>query len=416
MTNLNEFTRELQNCIRCGNCRRVCPVFKKIGTEATAPRGKVQLARAYDDQLLSLDEELLELLSYCLSCKTCVQNCPSGVKTDSIVEIVRSQAVDQRGLPFFKKVIFRHLLRHKSRWERAAKLGPLFEKLAFKKNQEGTGNVPRLDFGLGKRRLVAPLAAKSLRETCEAHYYPAGNPKLKVGFFTGCMLNYVYSKDGEAVIKSLVDHGCEVVVPKEQHCCGTPLRVHGDYPTAVELAMYNINVFSRLEVDRIVVACASCGLSLKHDFKRLLANDSKYSKMAADLAAKTCDYSELLTELGMNKINNRFKDKVLTYHDPCHLRFGQGVWQEPRQLLRQVTDKFVELPDGPSCCGGAGSFSLQHYDMSMAIGQDKANIVAKMSPDGIVTSCPACKLQLQDSLHQRNIKTPVYQLVEIFTG
>jgi glycolate oxidase iron-sulfur subunit len=87
----------------------------------------------------------------------------------------------------------------------------------------------------------------------------------------------------------------------------------------------------------------------------------------------------------------------VTYHDPCHLRFAQHIEDEPRRLLSAVAE--VREPSEPGrCCGGGGTFSIFHYDLSREIGTVKAKILNETGATTVATACPGCMIQLSDML------------------
>jgi len=110
-----ELIKELMPCVRCGQCRSVCPVFLAKGVESDAPRGKVALVRALLEGKLEPSEALIEKLDQCLLCQTCVQDCPSGVRVDRIIIAARERLAGLRGVPFRKKILTRWLMPNLSR-------------------------------------------------------------------------------------------------------------------------------------------------------------------------------------------------------------------------------------------------------------------------------------------------------------
>jgi glycolate oxidase iron-sulfur subunit len=189
-------------------------------------------------------------------------------------------------------------------------------------------------------------------------------------------------------------------------CCGTPLYISGDIEGARYLAQRNIDIFSSLDVDYIVSACASCGLSLKKEWNRILGLEWDSSKVR--------DVSELLLELGLPEGLPEFSQK-LTYHDPCHLRRGQKIYLEPRRILQEVAgENFVEMRDADRCCGGAGSFNLFYYETSRAVGERKKERVLESKAEAVATGCPSCIMQLKSMLPKRiKVLHPVEILDEL---
>ena len=81
-------------------------------------------------------------------------------------------------------------------------------------------------------------------------------------------------------------------------------------------------------------------------------------------AERIYDISEFLVKFTDLKFNATREAKV-TYHDPCHLRKRQRIYEEPRQILKSMPSiDFIEMEEADSCCGGGGLFSFKYYDIS----------------------------------------------------
>jgi glycolate oxidase iron-sulfur subunit len=92
----------------------------------------------------------------------------------------------------------------------------------------------------------------------------------------------------------------------------------------------------------------------------------------------------------------------VTYHQPCHLKRGQGVeWQSEAILKRLPGYRYVRMNDYDRCCGGGGSFTFVYGEASAAIAAVKMNAVAEARPDVVATACPLCRIQLMDMIRRR---------------
>jgi len=129
-------------------------------------------------------------------------------------------------------------------------------------------------------------------------------------------------------------------------------------------------------------------------------------------AKKVVDISELLVDrLGVSLPWNQDARPFgrVTYHDSCHLNRGMGVSAQPRKLLSEVPGvEFVEMPNASRCCGGGGAFCVYHPEDSQRVAEVKMAAVAESGAQAVVTGCPACLMQLEDSLFRR--KMPQYAL------
>ncbi len=405
--------REVIRCIRCGACQNVCPVFSELQAESTVARGRVKLIRGVIDQELDLTEGFINKMSLCLMCKACVVNCPSGVNVDKLVEAARKEIVERKGLSPLKKLIFRLVLKNRWVFNTGMRTGQIFQGLIFRKGPNGLGMLPRMSLGIDKRRLLSPLALKPFK-TIYPEVIKVPEPTMRVAFFTGCMINYIYTDTGQAVVNVLKRNGVEVVIPALQNCCGTPVRINGDYETAREMAKANIDVFLKEEVDTVVVACGTCGLSLKEEYTELLEDDPIYAEKAKKLGAKIKDFTELVVSLeGFENKMGHLPIKV-TYHDPCHLVRGLKIKEQPRQIIRGIPGvSFEEMNKPDTCCGSGGSFSLYHYELSTKINDNKVQTISQTGAEVLATGCSACRMHIEDGLNRQGIGVQVMHTAQL---
>ncbi|MDN5344522.1 MAG: glycolate oxidase iron-sulfur subunit [Clostridia bacterium] len=401
---------EMAKCMKCGNCQAVCPLYKETLREAAVARGKIQLAYAYLRGEILATHSLAEKLLFCLTCMACVANCPSGVRVDAVILAARAAMVREKGLPWLKRVIFQGLKRP---WlfDTALKTGRHFQSLALRYRPEIQRCNPRFPIGLELRRVLPPLAKRTLKEEFPEVIRPV-KPGARVAFFTGCLENYIYTDIGRAVVNVLLANDVEVVIPRDQHCCGIPTLVHGDIPTAREMAASNLQTFQGYKFDYLVVACATCGEAWKHFYPQLLEG-APQGEAARALAGRTRDINELLMQIDFRQPAAALPLQV-TYHDPCHLVRGQGISSDPRQILRAIPGvELVEMKNADRCCGSAGSFSLTNYDMSMQVQARKVAAIRDTGAGTVVTSCPACRMQLEDGLAQAGLAPRVVHVVQV---
>lgn len=411
ITDLRQAEAEIAKCMKCGNCMAVCPVYKETKMEAGVARGKIQLAAALLNGTLPFTHGVEQRLLTCLTCKACSANCPCGVKADQIVLAARAAVVNKLGLPFIKTAAF-SALKRPLLFDWGLKLGSRLQGIFLRDNGKGTRS-PRFPLGLDTKRVLPGLAEVSFRDTFL--HEKLVKPRMKVAFFTGCVTNYIYTEVGTAVLKVLKANNIEVIVPKEQHCCGAPVRIHGDLVTAEKMARSHVDSFAKLSVDAIITVCGTCGETFQHSYPELLANDPVYNHRAGKVAGITHDISEFL--VNVVKINAAELPEVnfnATYHHPCHLARGMGVSREPIELLRTIPGlTLTEMNNAARCCGGAGSFSLTHYKLSMDIHRHKAADIQATGAEVVVTGCGSCKMQLEEGLRLQGTPRKILHTVEV---
>lgn len=410
---IDEVRDELLKCMKCGNCMEVCPVYLETKNEGSVARGKIKLVEAVLSGNLEYTEGLEDRLALCLTCLACVAKCPCGVKVDKIIFGSRAAIVRKRGLHPLKKAIFSVMKRPKL-FNFGIRSGSKFQGLAFRKHLSINGAYPRFPFGLDRRRIIPPLAARPLRSQLP-DVIKVPNPVKKAAFFTGCSMNFIYDEAGKDLIEVLKRNRVEVTVPKDQHCCGMPILAHGDAETALEMAKSHLDIFSALDVGHIITTCGSCGTTFQHHYPEMLKDDPVYAEKAAKVAAKIIDISDYIVKvIGLDKSMLGTLNMKVTYHDPCHLNRGMGVKDSPRTILKSIPGlQLIEMKNADRCCGSAGSFSLTHYNLSMDIHKHKSDAIRDTGADAVVTGCGACIMQLTDGMNRFNMNLPMYHTVQI---
>ncbi|MEW5936163.1 MAG: (Fe-S)-binding protein, partial [Bacillota bacterium] len=234
-------------------------------------------------------------------------------------------------------------------------------------------------------------------------------PSVRVAYFAGCFMNWVYADVAEATHRVLVHNGYRVESPPVA-CCGMPHRALGDLGTARRLARRNVDLLAGYAA--VVTDCASCGAALKA-YGEILAGDPEYAGRAKVLASRVFDISEFLVSYGYRRPEWPIPLRV-TYHDPCHLGREQGVREQPRQILRSIPGlELVEMKDADMCCGGGGSFALTHPELAHRVGQQKAASIAAMEAEAVVSGCPSCLSQLRAMLGGSRATTTVCHPVQL---
>lgn len=386
-----EVRYHVNRCSRCGSCREVCPVFLQEGSEPWVARARVQLAGAALEGQLPFSRRLAEIMDACLLCQACVAHCPNGVRVDELVLWARAKSVEQRGLAPAKKVLLRGALPSRRRLALFGRAAALCQRAGLLKSFRGK-KLPAFH-PLPFTRLFRPAMLEK--------------PSLTVAYFVGCMTQYAYHQTGRAVLKVLEENNVQVLLAGAG-CCGMPALAAGDLKTAGHLAARNAESLAQMGVDYIVTDCATCGEMLKL-YGRLLGGEA-----AGELAARVQDVSYFLVHTAGFLKGKVEVPLVVTYHDPCHLKRGQGVYAEPRQILAGIPGlTLVEMPQSDVCCGLAGSFGFTHPALSQRILKAKIDSIKATEAQAVVTGCPSCRLQLASGLAGEGLDLPVFHTVEL---
>ena len=418
-TEINRFKEDLDKCTKCGFCMGNCPVYREEKVESSVARGKIMLIRSLLSGELEVTDEMAEQLNRCTLCMTCEENCPAGTHVPSIVTAARADKVKRKGVPFPYNFIFRWLLPRRKLFGYVVRFASWFQGIFLPKTQGTIRHLSLFLTALGKGRHIPQIAPKFLRQSVpEVNKPPAGvETKYTVGYFTGCMTDFVFPELGEKIISFLNRNGVEVIMPKGQGCCGAPVFLGaGDFNTGRRMADTNVKVFK--DLDYVITDCATCASAMK-DYVKFLADTEERKQQYTEFAGKIKDITEFLVDIlklppSAYRVAQEFKGKTVTWHEPCHLGRYMGVKEQPRQILKSLPDiKYVEMPDADRCCGMAGTFSVYFYDLSKKIADKKAAAIRSTGADVVVTDCPGCQVQLIDSLARQQKPVQVRHIMEL---
>jgi len=417
---MKELEDQLVVCMRCGMCQAVCPLYAETGREADVARGKLALLDGLMREMFKDPQGVHERLDRCLLCGSCAANCPSGVRVLDIFMKARAILAGYMGLPPAKRAILRGLLAHPRLFDLAMEWGARFQKLFTRPVDDvlGTSCARFASPLIGNRhfRSPAPVPFHRLRPSLRTE---TGRSGLRVAFFPGCLLDKFFPEAAEASLEVLARHGVGVFMPDQQACCGIPAVSSGDTDTFLKLVKHNLERFQGESFDYLVTSCATCTSTIKKVWPALASEDDRELRRRVEaLAAKTLDIHQFLVDKAGISPPSPEPDEnapVVTYHDPCHLKKSLGVASQPRALLRaNPRYRFKEMTEPDRCCGLGGSFSLEHYDLSSAIGKVKREDIESTGCSVVATGCPACMLQLSDMLSQGRLPVRVKHAIEIY--
>ena len=262
-------------------------------------------------------------------------------------------------------------------------------------------------------QVLSPLSTEE--EQKNAAQIRKGN--LRVGMFSGCIMDVSESAIHKSTLTVLRHIGCEVVVPSNQSCCGA-LHVHsGDRKTAREFALKNIAAFENRHLDAIITNAAGCGAQMQEYHHLFTESDKKSQKKVLsvedwknfenkviDILEFVSAYPNLLSNLPWSKD----EDTVL-YDAPCHLMHAQKVDENPRKLLNSLPGvKLVKLNESNWCCGSAGIYNLVQPKLSSTILNRKTDSIRQTLAENpkantIVTANPGCLYQIRAGIRRNNI-------------
>lgn len=403
---------EIAQCNRCGFCQVACPIFRATGREAGVARGRVRLLRALIEGRIPWSSDLEEALFACLLCGACTANCFPAVETADLITAAREEYLERSGRKRLHRLLFDHLLPYPRRMRLAAKVAALgtYSGLSNVVHALGLLRIFGQDFPRPEE-IVGQFPSQALRDRVKPGVLEGRGESLRIGYFVGCGVDIMVPKAGEASLRLLREIGKTVYV-LDNCCCGLPALTFGDRKAARRLAEKNLEAIPTEALDMIVTDCSSCAAFLKK-YPKLFAGDEGTYHKARDLSSLVRDLVEVAPSQD-RPLPRRDQEIIATYHDPCHASRGQGLVSEPRDILQSLPGvSYRELPEADWCCGGAGSYALFHHDLAMKVLNRKMDHLEKTGANVLVTSCPACIIQLAYGTRLRNLPVRVYHISEL---
>ncbi|MGG1678715.1 (Fe-S)-binding protein [Neobacillus sp. NRS-1170] len=403
------------DCVHCGMCLESCPTYEITGMEQHSPRGRVHLIKSVAEGKLTVNEQFMDPVFACLDCRACTTACPADVEVGGLIEEARGQIRQAMPLTGLKgavsKVVLQGLFPHHNRLNGLGSLLKFYQKSGMQKVVRKTKLINIMPQHLVDMEAIMPEVKEPVRKKYkDVNIIKAkGETKREVSFLTGCVMDVMFSDINEATINVLTRNGNDVTIPKNQTCCGA-LHVHaGDRETGRKLAKQNIEAF--MDSDKIIVNAAGCGCALKQ-YPDLFREDPEWHEKAEEFAAKVEDISKHLYDTGYcipkAELNTR-----ITYHDACHLAHGQGIRQEPRDLLLSIPGvDMVHMPNSDRCCGSAGIYNITNPEMASAVLESKMQNVPE-DVEMISMGNPGCMLQMAMGVQKNGRNQKIVHTVQL---
>jgi len=353
-------------CVKCGLCLPHCPTYRISGNEADSPRGRIALAEALAAGI-ELGADATRHLDQCLSCGVCERVCPSSVRYLDLLVATR-----QRGraavAESWRRRALRSLVQHPQRF--ASLIGV-------------ARYLPgRLGRALRRSRRPGPVAACPV--LADATVAPTA-----ILLLSGCTGAALETSVLQAAQSLLTQAGYAVQVAPAQ-CCGALARHAGAADAAAQsgqalLALVGQHLVGQHQVDACTAVVAGCA--------------GRYRTLLA--AAGLPGYRDVLCLLAERLERLRFgaSSETVALQLPC-TQVGDGAAiNATRRLLAAVPGlRVVELPSQGRCCGGAGSWYLDHPELADALLQPALAELAMIAPSRLLSSNIGCRLRLATAL------------------
>ena len=379
------------DCVHCGLCTASCPTFLELGDENDSPRGRIYLMRSVTDGRLPLSSEVRRHLELCLDCRACETACPSGVQYGKLIEPFRvameAQGSTAKSADWFHRWILFGLFPYPDRMRKALLPARIAQRLGLMSLAERIGLYRLLPARL--RQLVQMLPPRTKWEKPLPEFLPAiGRRRARVALFTGCVADVMFRSTHWATARVLQQNGCDVLVPRNQACCGA-IHFHAGAASPPSDLPIKTSRRSIPNADAVIVNVAGCGAMLKDYGQHWQDAISPTRESSPPRCRTSASFSISLASFRQGEVR-----LTATYHDACHLGHAQKIRDAPRRLLAQIPGlKLIDLPETEVCCGAAGTYNLTEPEMSARLSRRKLDNILRT---GASWSRGQCRLPVAD--------------------
>ena len=352
-------------CVMCGKCLEVCPLFQATDNEELSPRAKADLLQAMAGGGDLSEAAVRRLAGICLGCQRCRDVCPQNV------DVPRQLQALKAAHPGWRNWI----------WGRLVDNAPRVYPLLAAWGRRAPGLAPS-----SRRELLRSLGRnRSLPDQVETGKAREGLVQEACVLFPGCAARFAktgWLGTAEAVLKQAAD---TVLATPDWACCGFTLGQAGLPEEQHRLQAENVRLWREAGRPRLVVFCATCLAGLQ----AYGALDDVWQDAAERDAWLTCltPLWRLIPEPGPVPVPPLAGFKVVA-HSPCHSEAGEGQW-----LAAVLRSQGAEVLSLDQCCGLGGSMQLEHPELCTRVGHAFWDRVPSQI-DAVVTGCAGCVVQL----------------------
>jgi len=338
-----------KRCFQCGLCDAVCP-WNRVRS--------FSMRRLVREAVFGLTEIESDDIWLCTTCGRCPQYCPRDVKQIESGMSLRRLATEYGVFPTSVKPV-------------RTVVGSL----------TGEGN-PLNEERKNRANWAEGLSVKPFAEGMEILYfpgcYPSYDPRAKK----------IAKATASILTKAGIDFG---ILGEKESCCGESIRKTGDEELFKRLAKENIKTFIDNGVKKILVTSPHCYHTFKNEYPEFRVN--------FEIIHVSQYIMELINE-GRFEFIGEYKKKV-AYHDPCYLGRHNGIYDEPREILKKIPGlELIELPDSRKdslCCGGGGGRVWMETKKGERFGDLRLEQAMGVGAGILATACPYCITMFEDS-------------------
>jgi glycolate oxidase iron-sulfur subunit len=409
-----EADKILRACVHCGFCTATCPTYVLLGDELDSPRGRIYLIKEMLEKNRPPTREVVKHIDRCLSCLACMTTCPSGVNYMHLVDQARVRIEKEYTRPLTERLLRAALawILPRPEWFRASMILARFGRWlsALLPTPETVSATPGL---LRRIKAMLALAPATLPPPGPAGgnvFAARGKKRGRVALLQGCAQQVLGPRINQAAINFLTRHGIEVVLVKDEQCCGALSHHLGRDDDALARARANVSVWLKEAeqngLDAILVTTSGCGTVIK-DYGYMLRADRDFAAAAAKISAMTKDITEYVEGMSLERVQQA-GGIVVAYHSACSLQHGQKITQAPKELLSKSGFVVKDVPESHLCCGSAGTYNILQPELAGKLRDRKIANIASVKPDMIAAGNIGCMVQIASGT-----SVPVVHTIEL---
>ncbi|MEQ9714683.1 MAG: (Fe-S)-binding protein [Candidatus Asgardarchaeia archaeon] len=377
---IKKYENIVNRCIGCNFCienswlgpYHGCPVYDIKEFESYGPRGRnlIMSLLIAGDENLKLDKKLAERIFLCADCGFCEEFCMTGLPLEEL-----------------RLALSNYILKNASELPKSV--------IQAKERLLKTGNI----FGKSDKEKLSWLDDKSVVDKENA----------EIVYFVGCSTHYSQTQIAKAVVEILKKTNANFTILSSEKCCGYPLFAVGDIENGIKFIEDNIQQIKSVKAKTVLFNCPGCMKTFTRTYTLVTGKQFPFKAMHS-------------TEY----LNNYLKERRLklrldlsttaTYHDPCHLGRGLGIYAEPRELIKRIENlQLIEMPRSKEksyCCGGA--LTTTNPRIKEEISLRRFEEMEKLGVSIFLQACPTCAMNLKRVAEKKNSKVKVMDVIELF--
>ncbi|MCS3762054.1 glycolate oxidase subunit GlcF [Bradyrhizobium centrosematis] len=408
-----EADKILRACVHCGFCTATCPTYVLLGDELDSPRGRIYLIKEMLEKDQAPTAEVVKHVDRCLSCLACMTTCPSGVNYMHLVDQARVRIEQRYQRPLTERLlrqVLAFVLPDPQRFRISMVLARLARPLAVFLPTPRPSATPGLIQRIKAMLALAPQRLPARGALPGSVFAALGKKRGRVALLQGCAQQVLAPRINQAAISLLTRHGIEVVLVRDEQCCGALTHHLGNDHDALASARANVTAWQKEAagegLDAILVTTSGCGTVIK-DYGYLLREDKAFAADAAKVSALAKDITEYVAGLGLES-PARQDNIVVAYHSACSLQHGQKITSLPKELLSKNGFVVKDVPESHLCCGSAGTYNILQPELAGRLRDRKVANIASVEPDMIAAGNIGCMVQIASGT-----SVPVVHTIEL---